>query len=217
MASTLEPLTLLVLGILPGALYTWSFEQQTGRWGSTAADRAQRFLGASAVFLVAELPVLYGVVYRHFVVTGDIREGRALPAWIWLLPLAFVVVPIAVGRVVGRASYRRREWVKFLTGPSPAPRAWDDLFATADLTGWIRLRLKGDNTWVCGLWGESSATGLQSYAAGYPEPQDLLISELAESDEHGEFLTTEEGWPVLTGRSLLINWDQVAYAELIPG
>jgi len=78
----LEPLTLLVLGILPGALYTWSFEQQTGRWGSTAADRAQRFLGASAVFLVAELPVLYGVVYRHFVVTGDIREGRALPAWI---------------------------------------------------------------------------------------------------------------------------------------
>ena len=97
------------------------------------------------------------------------------------------------------------------------PRAWDDLFATADLTGWIRLRLKGDNTWVCGLWGESAAPGLQSYAAGYPEPQDLLICELAESDENGEFLTTKEGLPVLTGRSLLINWDQVAYAELIPG
>ena len=65
--------------------------------------------------------------------------------------------------------------------------------------------------------GRVSRNRLQSYAAGYPEPQDLLICELAESDENGEFLTTEEGLPVLTGRSLLINWDQVAYAELIPG
>jgi len=66
--------------------------------------------------------------------------------------------------------------------------------------------------------GESDTTGLKSYAAGYPESQDLLISELAEIDDGGEFLTDDrDGTPVLTGRSLLIRWDEVTYAEFIPG
>lgn len=215
MPSTLQAVIVTALAVLPGALYTWSFEQQAGRWGAVAGDRVQRFLGASAFFLVAELPVLYGWVYRTFVVTGDIRAGRPLPFWVWVLPIAFVVVPVGAGQIVGRAAYHRRGWVKILTGPSPAPRAWDALFATAELTGWIRLRLT-DDSWVCGLWGPSPNTGLTSYAAGYPEGQDLLIAEVVEADGDGEFLT-EHGLPVLTGRSLLIGWHEVRYAEFIPG
>ena len=217
MLSTLQAVLVALFAILPGALYTWSFEQQAGRWGFNAGDRIQRFIGASAFFLVVELPVLYNVVYRRYVVSGDIGAGRALPWWVWFLPVAFIVLPVAVGRIVGRASWSNEQWVKIITGPSPAPRAWDGLFATANLTGWIRLRLKND-TWACGLWGESVTTGLKSYAAGYPESQDLLISELAEIDDGGEFLTDDrDGTPVLTGRSLLIRWDEVTYAEFIPG
>lgn len=215
MASTLQAVLVALLAILPGALYTWTFEQQAGRWGATAGDRIQRFLGASAVFLVVELPVLYSFVYRRYVVSGDIEAGRSLPWWVWFLPVAFIVVPVAAGRTAGRAAWKRKNWVKIITGPAPAPRAWDHLFAKPDLTGWIRLHLN-DGTWVCGLWGESERTHLKSYAAGYPEPQDLLISDLAETDADGEFVT-EDGTPILTGRSLLIRWDEITYAEFIPG
>jgi hypothetical protein len=217
MPSTFQSLVVVLLAVLPGALYTWSFEQQAGRWGATAGDRVQRFLGASAFFLVLELPMFYNFIYRPFVATGDLDAGRALPWWIWVVPMVFVLFPVAAGRYVGIAVHRRQGWANFITGPSPAPRAWDDLFATSDLTGWIRLRLKEDGAWACGLWGESVATGLQSYAAGYPEPQDLLIAELAEIDSDGEFLIDANGNPVLTGRSLLIRWSEITYAEFIPG
>jgi Family of unknown function (DUF6338) len=215
MVSTLQALVVVFVAVLPGALYTWSFEQQAGRWGATAGDRVHRFVGASAFFLVVALPVLYGVVYRQFVLTGALADGEALPPWTWLLPPGFVVVPVVAGSLAGKAAYRRRPWVSSLTGPAPAPRAWDYLFATADLTGWVRLHLL-DGSWVCGLWGCSQTTGLKSYAAGYPENQDLLVADLAEIDRDGEFITDADGDPILTGRSLLIRWDQVLYAEFIP-
>ena len=53
-----------------------------------------------------------------------------------------------------------------------------------------------DGSWLGGLWGESTTTGLVSYAAGYPESQDLLIAETAELDEQGDFLLGTDGQPV---------------------
>jgi hypothetical protein len=214
MVSTLQALVVVFLAVLPGALYPWSFEQQAGRWGATAGDRVHRFVGASAFFLVIELSVLYGVVYRKFMLTGALADGDPLPEWTWLLPPGFVVVPVVVGSLAGRAAYRRRPWVSSLTGPTPAPRAWDHLFATADLTGWIRLRLV-DASWVCGLW-VLTGNGTEELRRGYPESQDLLVADLAEIDVDGDFITDAGGDPILTGRSLLIRWEQVLYAEFIP-
>ncbi len=79
MLQTLEAVVIAVFAILPGALYTWTFEQQAGRWGATASDRVQRFLGASSVFLAAELPILYEF-YRDFMASGVLRRGEALPS-----------------------------------------------------------------------------------------------------------------------------------------
>ncbi|MDQ3702084.1 MAG: DUF6338 family protein [Chloroflexota bacterium] len=126
-----------------------------------------------------------------------------------------VVVPLALGRIAGRAAYLRKSWVRILTGPSPAPRAWDDLFASPDLTGWLILKLK-DGTWVGGLWGTSASTGQRSYAAGYPESQDLLVADLAEVDADGDMLVGTDGAPILTGISLLFRWGEVAYARFTP-
>jgi len=215
MPSTLQAILVTILAVLPGALYTWGFEQQAGRWGATAVDRVQRFVGVSAFFLVLELPLIYQF-YRSFVVSGDIDKGRPLPVWVWFMPILFVIIPAGIGRFVGRAAYERKPWVTLLTGPSPAPRAWDDLFSGPDMNGWIRLRLK-DKTWVAGLWGESVTTGLKSYAAGYPENQDLLVSELVEIDDDGNLATGVDGGLILTSRSLLIRWDEITYAEYIPG
>jgi hypothetical protein len=215
MPSTFQAILVTLLAVLPGAIYTWGFEQEAGRWGATAVDRVQRFVGVSAFFLVLELSLIYQF-YRRFVVTGDVSQGRPLPVWLWFMPVLFVIIPAGIGRFVGRAAYQRKPWVTVITGPSPAPRAWDVLFSGPDMNGWIRLQLK-DKSWVAGLWGESATTGLKSYAAGYPEDQDLLVSELVETDAGGNLVTGEDGAPVLTGRSLLIRWDEIVYAEYIPG
>lgn len=210
MPGTVVALAITLLAVLPGALYTWAFEQQAGNWGADSTDRLARFAGASAIFLALELPAVYEC-YRRYVATGDVAAGRPLPAAVWTLPLVVILVPFGLGRLVGRATHRRRPWASVLTGPAPAPRAWDDLFAQADLTGWLVLKLK-EGHWLGGYWGASTATGLRSYAAGYPDVQDLLVAETAEVDQNGDFIVDEHGFPRLTGVATLVRWDEVDYA-----
>lgn len=131
-----------------------------------------------------------------------------------LLPMKRVRVAagdVLLGRIVGRATYQRRRWARLLTGPAPAPRAWDDLFTQSELTGWVVLRLKRGG-WLGGYWGASPTTKLRSYAAGYPDAQDLLFAETAEVDEDGDFVLAEQGYPRLTGAAALVRWDEVDYA-----
>jgi hypothetical protein len=73
------------------------------------------------------------------------------------------------------------------------------------------VRLK-HGTWLGGYWGLSPTTGLRSYAAGYPEPQDLLMAETAEVDDDGDFVLDEDGRPLLTGVAGRVRWDEVDYA-----
>jgi hypothetical protein len=216
MPDTLNALLAAFLATVPGGLYTWSYEQQAGRWGATATDRLQRFLGASAFFIALQLWFIYEF-YRRYVVTGVVQSGRPLPPAIWLVPVLFVVVPVLVGRYLGRAVFQKKKWASVFIGTSRAPRAWDYLFTSPGTNGWLRLRLKDGDRWVVGVWGISPTTGLKSFAAGYPEPQDLLLSDTALTDEDGSLLLDEDGKPVYTGAALLIRWDEVAYAEYVAG
>lgn len=51
--------TLVLLALLPGALFVWSFERWAGRYGIGLPDRALRFAGGSAVFLSISAGPLY--------------------------------------------------------------------------------------------------------------------------------------------------------------
>jgi hypothetical protein len=45
--TSLVALGIILIAVLPGAVYTWAFEREAGSYGVTLADRTLRFLAAS--------------------------------------------------------------------------------------------------------------------------------------------------------------------------
>lgn len=209
MPETFSSLAVLSIALLPGALYTWAFERQAGRWGIGLSDRVLRFVGGSAIFHAAFAPVTYWLWAEQW---PKVRAGEALAVALWLVPAVYVALPAVTGTVIGLATRRGAPWARWFTGPDPAPRAWDYLFQY-EVDGWIRLRMKS-GTWIGGAY--ASANGRKSYTAGYPEPQDLYLAAAVRVDpDSGEFLTGEDGMVEVLPGGLLVRWDEVEYLEFI--
>jgi hypothetical protein len=206
--DTFQAIAVTTVALLPGALYVWGFEGQVGSWGIRLVDRVLRFFGYSAGFQALISPVTYWF-YASYVQTGRLASGEQLPLYLWAIALGYVVVPFLSGRVVGVGIRRRWRWALFLVGKDPAPRAWDDVFSGHPVA-WIRIRLKSGG-WVGGAFAVDRR-GRGSYAAGYPEQQDLYLAEEAEVDpQTGDFLVDEQGKVRLLDRGLLVRWDEVEY------
>jgi Family of unknown function (DUF6338) len=209
--DTFQALGVLVLALLPGALYVWSFERLAGAWGIKLADRLLRFIGVSAVLHVTFLPITYRL-RSEFVRSGRVADGT-VPLIAWPALILYVAVPIAGGTLVGWGTRGRHAWARWFTGPDPAPRAWDDLFGSRP-DGWIRLRLRS-GSWLAGAYAKRP-DGSRSYAAGYPEEQDLYLIEAMDVDpDTGEFLFGDDGYPVSRGSGILVRWSEVEYLEFI--
>ena len=127
--------------------------------------------------------------------------------------LSYVAVPLGIGTLVGWASSEGRRWGRWVTGPNPAPRAWDHLFQ-GRREGWIRLRLKS-GVWLGGAF-VTAPNGLSSYSAGYPEVPDLYLAMALSVDaDTGEFQLGDTGAPLRLGSGLLVRWEEIEYLELI--
>lgn len=229
MLATFQALVVLVVSVLPGALFTFEYERECGRLAiSDFNERLIAFVGMSAFFGLVSMPLLYQG-YRSWVVTGALRRGEPLPWWLWLIVVAYVVVPLGTGLLAGFLVRNRVRWAaRVLTGPSPHPRAWDALFRTPGLGGYLKLRLKEPgvgNPWIMGAWaaqdamggGGDGVRGRYSYASAYPHDQDLYLMETFEIDSEGRYITDGEdgGRPVARGQGVLVRWDEVLYAEFI--
>ncbi len=211
MPNSFEAVGVVVLAVLPGALYVWGFERIVGNWGISLSDRVLRFIGTSALVHALLAPATYWL-WANFLRGGVLSKGEPLPWGLWLVVVAFVGLPFLAGTAVGRGTSQRSAWATIFTGPDPAPRAWDHFFASRP-DGWIRLKLKS-GPWIGGAFAPDDS-GLESYAAGYPESQDLFLARMVEVDpETGQFLI-EEGRPVIRDSSLLIRWDEVEFMEFI--
>lgn len=214
MITSLQALLVVLLAVLPGALYVYAFERQAGRWGIGVSDRLLRFIGFSAVLHSFAAPASYEL-YRQALRSRAIAEGRALPTWVWVLVLAYVFTPLLLGTVVGRATRAGRPWATWFTGPSPAPRSYDHLFGTGSRDGWVRLKIK-DGPWILGAFAREDE-GLRSYASGYPHPEQLFLADTAECDDHGNFVVDEHGHVRLRGIGVLVGLHETAYLEWIDG
>jgi hypothetical protein len=209
--TAFQALVSFVVAFLPGAAYTFAYERLVGAFGLGFADRAVRFLTASAVFhaLLAGPELL---LYQRFVVTGRLARGEVSWVLVEAIAVAYVVLPSALGTLVGHARRRDWRWLRPLAD-TPEPRAWDFLWRRG-VPGVVRLRLRS-GTWLAGVYGTTS-DGRQSYAAGYPEEGDLYLSlQLRVDPMTGEFTRDDEDRPVpVAGRSgLLVRWAEIEYLE----
>jgi hypothetical protein len=224
--DTLHAVGVFLLAVLPGAIYIWSFERVVGRWGIGLSDRVLRFTAASAAFLVLFLAPLYYlraeyVHHRVVTATGEVRyenrlsDAGPLPWWLFVLPIAYLAIPAALGTAVGRAVRSPSEfWSavgRVAAGRDPAPRGWDYLFSSEPAAA-VRMKLKDDGPWLGGFFGESS------HAAGYPEePQDLFLERtFAMNQSDGSFLTDENDAPQELQTSLLVRWSEIQFLEVFP-
>jgi hypothetical protein len=218
-----EAFGVFLVAVLPGALYVWSFERIVGRWGISLADRVLRFVAVSALFqtvyLVAGYEIWSGYLHNdvgphpRMWLIDQIRAGAAAPWWVVAIPLVYLGVPTILGSVTGRGVRSRHRFAqgfgRFMAGRDPAPRAWDHLFA-ARPAGIVRASLKAGDAWIGGLFGEAS------YAAGYPEPQDLYLETAYVMREDGSFDRDAAGEPVPLGSGLLVRWDELEFVEFFP-
>lgn len=209
MPDTFQAAAVVTLALLPGALYVWSFERQAGRWGVGLSDRLLRFVGGSAIFHAGAAPLTYWLWAEQ---RRPIEQSAPLPWWLWGVAAAYVAVPLVAGTAVGGGVRSQKAWTTWFTGPNPAPRAWDHLFGQP-VDGWVRLRMKS-GAWLGGAFAEMD--GRRSYAAGYPEPQDLLLVTAALLDqETGQFVLNELGEVQTLESAILVRWDEVEYLEFI--
>jgi Family of unknown function (DUF6338) len=209
--DTFQALGVLLIALLPGALYIWGFEREAGRWGISAADRVLRFVGASAMLHAAAFPLTWAV-WKSQLRSGQLSSAKSDWVLLWVASVIYVAAPVLFGSIAGVGTRREWRWVRFVAGRHPAPRGWDHLFAT-EQRGWIRMKLKS-GPWLGGVY--ANVGPVSSYAAGYPDAQDLYLAALADLDPvTGEF-RLEDGHPVTRPSGLLVRWDEIEYLEFTP-
>lgn len=134
-------------------------------------------------------------------------EGSALPWWVWLVPVAYVALPVGLGTLAGVSVHRYPRISRVLVGRDPAPRAWDFLFSRQP-SGLVRIQLK-DGTWIGGLFAD------RSYAAGYPEkPEDVYLQEVWKMGRDGRFVGVLRD-DAFEGHGALLRWEEVKFLEFL--
>lgn len=217
MIQTFQAFLVLLVAVLPGAVYTIARESRGATWAwrqSDAGTLVFRFLCASAVYHALLAPLTYHA-YRQLIHSHALAEGRSLSWWWWGVLLAYVFVPFAGGILTEKGRNWRGStcWAKkavslvvsLYAGSSPEPRAWDWFFDKRP-TGIVRMKLT-NGEWKAGLFDRDS------FASGYGEEGDIYLANEYLVDEDGVLLDDGKSGYQSAGVDLLIRWSEVHYLE----
>jgi hypothetical protein len=213
--SNVSGILILIAAVIPGTMFTWGFERQTGPYGASLADRILRFIAVSVIFhLLLGWPeyVLYRLAFNGHVF------GVGQFAAVWTAVLLLTLLPAGVGGILGElyatrntgqslATIRRllggprvSKLMRWTMAHERAPRAWDNLFNERP-TLYLRIRTT-DGSWLAGLFA------YDSYVAAYPNEGDLYLEEAWSLKEN---LALSER----LGYSLYVPARQIAWMEAI--
>jgi Family of unknown function (DUF6338) len=215
--DTFEALSVLVLALLPGAVFVYTLERQTGAWGVKAADRLLRFFVLSALLHVFAAPLSF-LLWRRYVLQ-DYFTSTSNPTFPWPLyaiAICYVLVPALLGTLCGHAVRTNQPWARRLFQQQMiAPRAFDYLFGRGS-NGFVRILLKVDPpTWVAGAFVTLNDHD-QGFVGRYPENPDIWLPvRIACDADTGEFQTNTAGDVLVLPGGLLVDGSSIAYLEFI--
>lgn len=211
MPSSLEALIVVVVFVLPGGLFHWTYERAVGgAWTYGLDDRVLRFVRSSAVLHLLLLPLTW-VLFRRLQAL-DIQASFDLALWGY--GLAFILVPSVIGSVAAIAHQRGVTRRIPLIGGLDAPRAWDHAFQ-GNPSGWVRIRLDS-GVWVAGLLGEDES-GRRSFVSAFPRERDMYLVRRVDVDaETGEWNTDAQGSLVVMEPGIIVGWDKIDLIEFFP-
>lgn len=206
--------------LLPGACAAWGFRRHTSSYGGRLRDWLLRLGGLSAaMWAIGSWPMYWA--YANY--WQSLAWGRPVPRALALIPVAYLVAPLAAGLTTGWAVAHRKRWAVALLGSRRAPRAWDHLFERPP-SGFVRCRMKS-GAWIGGLYDGSGMP--TSYAAGETDALDLYVSRAVRLDQQSGTIRyraagesdggASRGDPSadFTGGGLLIQWDEVEFLEFV--
>jgi hypothetical protein len=208
MPGTLQGLAAVLIAVLPGALYSWSYERQAGQWRVGSPDRLLNFLGVSAVLHALAAPVTFWA-WRHYWHTGDLQGGEHLPADAYGILLLYIVVPAILGWLVGLGTKHRVPFIQAIHERTP-PRAWDYMF-DRPFDGWLRLKTKS-GAWIGG------AVSKDSWVSTHPSEGDLLLTVVRVDPITGNWKEGPDGQvDIVEGSKILVRWNEIEYLQVDPG
>ncbi|MEU2961209.1 DUF6338 family protein [Streptomyces albidoflavus] len=177
--STVLQLALLVLVVLPGAVYQFLRERFRGPVPGERdlGERVLRAVVASVIldslYVLVAGPQMVRLVRNGGGAGWDVVAERPRLASLVALAL-FVLVPAAAAGGVS-AWERRRLRARYRSTPT----AWDHMFLSHG-SCFVRARLT-DGTWVGGWYGNAS------YATSYPQPPELFLESAWRMNQDGSF------------------------------
>lgn len=215
--ESVQALLIASLAVVPGAIYTWVFERNDGAAGDRPAERLLRFVAISLLLsLVSTLPIGYWF-YSQYYVTGALQRGDVPVLILYVCLGSVVLLPAILGWIAAGYVKKGLPGASVLASRNRRPRGWDHVFNGQRWSGKIRIKTT-DGTWFIGLWSAQSSKNSMpgSFAAGYPNDQDLYFVDTFQVDPtNGMPVVADNGTWARNGTAMLIQWSNVAFAEFM--
>jgi hypothetical protein len=200
-----QPATQLAAAILflvPGLNATWFLERLRGPNRLKGTERLLRALSLSLLIYAGASPWLVGMG-RRLDALETVSPWEPIVGGVVLIFLAPLLLAL-VAALLGRSS--KAKWLLGLVATiDPTPRAWDFAFK-AERPFFVRIKLR-DGERVGGVFGEDS------FAAAYPEPQDVFLEEVWRLSRDGSFVEPLEGTAGLLVPGTSIDLVELLIAE----
>jgi hypothetical protein len=224
--DSFEALSVLVVALVPGALFVYALERQTGAWGSKASDRLLRFIVISLVFEIVAIPLSYVLWRQYTFPTPFFSKAHPFPWKLYDFTILYLVFPLIVGWFVGMGYDRDWKWIRHLFRQQlSAPRAWDHLFSRRPV-GYVRMLLNvTPPTWVAGGFVAGDRPHDRAWVGNFPEAGDIYCPiRLQVNPDTGAFVKHDHPDPTTGIRkvrrlpgSLLVDGSTIAYLEFHRG